>query len=81
MYTDDLDGGSLYSSISSKADHGSFADYMNEIPYGTSPIPIRITGDGYRPQSKNYRAVLVQSILTLLCNHYHLCRPITLQVL
>lgn len=73
---DDFDDESLHSPISSRADHGSFADDMDEIPYSIPSIKITEV----QPQVKSYRAVLVQNILTLLCVYYRLCRPITLQV-
>jgi hypothetical protein len=77
VYTD---GESPYSSISSKVDHGPF-DYMDEVQGGSSPIPfIKVMGENHRPRT-NYRAELIQSVLTLLCTYYRLCRPITLQVL
>ncbi|RGB36839.1 hypothetical protein C1646_813754 [Rhizophagus diaphanus] len=76
IFMDDFDDESLHSPISSRADHGSFADDMDEIPYSIPSIKITEV----QPQVKSYRAVLVQNILTLLCVYYRLCRPITLQM-
>ncbi|GBC03975.1 hypothetical protein RclHR1_05430005 [Rhizophagus clarus] len=76
IFTDDLDDESLQSPISSRADHGSFADDIDEFSYSIPSIKIT----EIQPQVKSYRAVLIQNILTLLCMYYRLCRPITLQM-
>ncbi|CAG8614099.1 10560_t:CDS:10 [Funneliformis caledonium] len=83
LITDDLDGELLKLSTNSKPDQ-LFVDDMDETLYESSLAPsIKITGENnynYQHQTRNYRAELVQNIITLLCVHYRLCRPITLQM-
>ncbi|CAI2185247.1 9213_t:CDS:10 [Funneliformis geosporum] len=83
LFTDDLDGDLLNAPTNSKADQ-LFVDDMYKNLYESSLAPsIKVTGENnysYQLQTKNYRAELVQNIITLLCVHYRLCRPITLQM-
>ncbi|RHZ89459.1 hypothetical protein Glove_14g26 [Diversispora epigaea] len=53
----------------------------SSIPIPTIKISIENNTNSYGSQhTRNYRGELVQMILTLLCEYYPYCRPITLQM-
>ncbi|CAG8445703.1 7212_t:CDS:2 [Acaulospora colombiana] len=71
-------------SSSYKSARGFFVGEDGESQYGSLPVPtIKISDDNgnYGSQhTRNYRGELIKTILTLLCEYYHLCRPMTLQM-
>ncbi|CAG8552231.1 37_t:CDS:10 [Gigaspora margarita] len=68
-----------------KSVRGLFIDDDDSPHYGSVSIPsIKITNDDVNNHvshhTRNYREELIRLILALLCQHYHLCRPMTLQM-
>ncbi|KAF0534774.1 Protein CLEC16A [Gigaspora margarita] len=68
-----------------KSVRGLFIDDDDSPHYGSVSIPsIKITSDDLNNHvshhTRNYREELIRLILALLCQHYHLCRPMTLQM-